>query len=234
MDLSTISSITIPEGEVVSIASGNVVLWESNGLPSAYQKVEYIQDINTGTAYLNLGFAFDTAATIEFGMYFLSGQTIGQIFGATEDSGKLRCLGTIPVSSGQGSFYGSTGSAYTSIPFSISTGKIDLVVTIKKGIFTVYNAQNNSTTKETTQGEFKMTNNLHLMGQNYNGTNRCAGWRRVYYFRYFDKNNTLICDLVPCYRKADGVIGMYDLVRQQFLTNQAKSGTNFTKGADVA
>ena len=234
MDFSAIKSITIPEGKVVSITSGGKVLWESNGLPSAYQKVEYIQDINTGTAYLNLGFAFDTAATIEFGMYFLSGQTVGQIFGAAENSGKLRCMGTIPVDSTHGAFYGSTGSAYTTNTFSISTGKLDYVVTIKKGGLTIYNAQNNTTVKNTTQGAYTMTNNLHLMGQNYNGTNRCAGWRRVYYFRYFDKNNTLICDLVPCYRKADGVIGMYDLVRQQFLTNQAKSGTNFTKGADVA
>lgn len=36
---------------------------------------------------------------------------------------------------------------------------------------------------------------------------------------------------IPCYRKSDGVIGMYDLVSEQFLTNQG-TGT-FTKGADI-
>lgn len=42
---------------------------------------------------------------------------------------------------------------------------------------------------------------------------------------------TLVSSLVPCYRKADGVIGMYDIVEEEFLTN-AGSGT-LTKGADV-
>lgn len=38
-------------------------------------------------------------------------------------------------------------------------------------------------------------------------------------------------DLVPCYRKADNVIGMYDLVTDTFVT---KTGTGtLTKGADV-
>lgn len=36
---------------------------------------------------------------------------------------------------------------------------------------------------------------------------------------------------IPCYRKADNVIGMYDTVSQTFLIN-AGTGT-FTKGSDV-
>ena len=38
-------------------------------------------------------------------------------------------------------------------------------------------------------------------------------------------------DFVPCYRKADGTIGMYDTVSGSFFTN-AGTGT-FSKGADV-
>lgn len=40
-----------------------------------------------------------------------------------------------------------------------------------------------------------------------------------------------IINLVPCYRKSDGEIGMYDLVSKTFYTNQG-TGT-FTKGEDV-
>jgi hypothetical protein len=83
----------------------------------------------------------------------------------------------------------------------------------------------------TTQGEYTMTNNLYLFSQNYNGAPRFSGVIRVSYFKYYDKNDELICNLVPCYRKSDSVIGMYDLVRGIFLTN-AGAGT-FTKGADV-
>lgn len=41
----------------------------------------------------------------------------------------------------------------------------------------------------------------------------------------------LVCDLVPCYRKSDNVVGMYDLVAQAFRTNIGTG--SFTKGADV-
>ena len=45
------------------------------------------------------------------------------------------------------------------------------------------------------------------------------------------QNNNLVRDLVPCYRKADGVIGLYDLVNGTFYTN---AGTgSFTKGNNV-
>ena len=53
---------------------------------------------------------------------------------------------------------------------------------------------------------------------------RCA------YFKIYN-NGTLVCDLVPCYRKSDGVIGMYDLVQRAFRTNIG-TGT-FTKGGNV-
>lgn len=53
---------------------------------------------------------------------------------------------------------------------------------------------------------------------------------RLYYF-YFNQDGTVVFNMVPCYRKSDGGIGMYDLVSKTFLTN-AGTGT-FTKGADV-
>lgn len=44
-------------------------------------------------------------------------------------------------------------------------------------------------------------------------------WRfKCYYFKILNWP-TLIRDFVPCYRKSDGVIGLYDLVNNQFYTN---------------
>lgn len=46
-----------------------------------------------------------------------------------------------------------------------------------------------------------------------------------------DGNGSATHIYVPCYRKTDGVIGMYDLIGRSFLIN---AGTgDFTKGADV-
>ncbi len=53
---------------------------------------------------------------------------------------------------------------------------------------------------------------------------------KIYMFKLREWNN-LIRDFIPCYRKADSVIGMYDLVNDVFYTN---SWTwTFTKGNDV-
>lgn len=44
-------------------------------------------------------------------------------------------------------------------------------------------------------------------------------WLRVYSAKYYNNTDTLVRDLVPCYRKSDNVIWMYDLVNDQFYTN---------------
>ena len=54
---------------------------------------------------------------------------------------------------------------------------------------------------------------------------------KLYSFTMDTADGTPLRNFVPCYRKADGVIGLYDTVTQQFFVN---AGTGaFTKGADV-
>lgn len=42
---------------------------------------------------------------------------------------------------------------------------------------------------------------------------------RLYYFRVYDKDGTLVADLEPCRRKSDGKPGLYDIKNDKFLTN---------------
>lgn len=229
IDFSKVKSITIPEGKVKRILLGDTVLWEAQTslLPSAYQQVEYITGPQNTKAYIDLGFAFDTAATIYLTYYHYEST---QIFGAAENSGVLRCL-----LSGSGNTmlaYGSTGSTYLALKVSVqSEAYNNLVYTLREGFFEIANETTGGADTHQNQGTYTMTNNLYLFAQNYNGTLRYTGTRQISAFRYYDQNDVLICDLVPCYRKSDGVIGMYDLARSIFLTS-AGSGS-FTKGADV-
>ena len=55
-------------------------------------------------------------------------------------------------------------------------------------------------------------------------------WWRIKSFIVRQAGET-VCDLIPCYRKSDVEIGMYDLVSKTFLTNAGNG--SFTKGADV-
>lgn len=67
---------------------------------------------------------------------------------------------------------------------------------------------------------------------NCNGTADQGMYRgNLYGFTMADANEKLIRNFIPCYRKADGVIGAYDTVTRQFFEN---AGTGaFAKGADV-
>lgn len=231
MDFSSVKAITIPQGRVKKITRkmDGSLLWEkvTSRIPSEYQEVEYIHN-GRDNPYIDLGFAFDTACTY----YLHFKRTVSQysyLFGAAENSGKLRCMIT-----GGGNFtvYGSSGSSYFSVALT-DAAEMNVKVEMRKGLLSATNLLTGESLNKTTQGEFTMANNLFLFAQNYNGSARAAGaGKTLYSFSYYDKTNTLICELVPCYRKADGKVGLYDRVRNIFLTN-ANGTYDFDKGADV-
>ena len=235
LDFTGVKAITIPEGKVKKITrkSDGVVLWEkaTGRIPSAYQEVEYIGNVissSSAGSYINLGIAFDTACTFYIN-FVPSTSSAAYIFGAAENSGKLRCM--ITDQTANTLLYGSSGSAYNSVGTAKYNAEKSLKCEMKKGLIKITDLLKGDSAQGTSQGEYTMTSNLFLFAQNYNGAARMANNTKLKSFSYYDKNNTLICDLVPCYRKADGVIGMYDIVRKIFLTN---AGTgSFTKGANV-
>ena len=233
MDFKNLKAFTIPEGSVSKITAGGVVLWESMRVPKEYQEVEWIQVSTSVGAYLNLGFTFDTAAKVRLGMYAVNSEA-AYIFGAAEQSGVYRCMISAPYGGGLDAYgYNTANSAYIAHKRALVANVLnELEYSFKPGkATTTFINKTNGQSSTSDCDTYTMSSNLYLFGQNYNGTARFGAYRKIKYFQYYDKNDTLICDLVPCYRKSDGVIGMYDRARNTFLTNVG-SGT-FTKGADV-
>lgn len=72
--------------------------------------------------------------------------------------------------------------------------------------------------------------NMAIFWDNDNGTVNELWALKLYSLKLYE-SWTLVRDYVPCYRKADSVIWLYDLVNNVFYTN-AGTGT-FTKWADV-
>lgn len=230
-------------GSKVKVLSSNNsynLLSPTTIIPPIYQQVEYISaDKNVG-AYLNLGFTFDTAATVYIEQFLDEAPTYAStdqstyIFGAAENSGALRCMLTSPGNQHGVFIYGSSGTAYNySVGKLLYEGKNRLKLVFKPLDLHWENLDTGElSVKEATNGTFSMTSNLYLLGQNYNGNPRFnitnGVSRKVGKFSYYNKNDELVCDLIPCYRKSDGEIGMYDLVTKNFLTN---AGTgSFSKG----
>jgi hypothetical protein len=237
LDFTGVKAVNIPEGKVKKITrkTDGALLWQAvtSRIPGEYQEVEYVQAAANVGAYINLGFAFDTAATVKIGLYFGNDvATAAYPFGAAESSGKYRCMISAPHDGGAYMYgYGSTGSTYQPVRAKGTKNAVnEIEYAIKSGKISMSVKPSGSSYSNTTVS-YTMSSNLYLFAQNYNGSARWGGQRRISYFQYYDKTDTLICDLVPCYRKSDGVIGLYDVVRKLFLTNVGSG--SFTKGGNV-
>lgn len=68
---------------------------------------------------------------------------------------------------------------------------------------------------------------------------RIGGWSdnhwtpvgKYYYAKIYNNSNEIIFNGIPCYRKDDNKIGLYDLIERNFYTNQGTG--NFSKGKDM-
>ena len=237
MNFNELKTLTIGGKKVIRILRNDEIVWKFNKLPDEYRETEWIGAAPNSNAYIDLGFPFDSAAKIYMSLWLDSENSNSTYpFGATENEGALRCCLSSPYSgAGYQVFYGSTGSAYFSVSLTKSAplwSKNDLVMTIKKGMLKLENLTTSSQTTSTNQGEYTMVNNLYLFAQNYNGSARWGSQQRqISKFSYYDKNNKLICNLIPCFRISDGEAGMYDTVRKIFLTNaNAASGHKLMRG----
>lgn len=207
------------------------VIGEPYVLPDTYQEVSYLNASANTNSYIDLGFSFDTKAKILMEYTFLDKTVTSYPFGAAENSGTLRCAVSAPYGA-KTYLYGSSGTGFVHVTYTPTENiAIQYEFVLEPGNLSITNLDTKETINDTTQGAYTMSANLFLFAQNYNGTTRYGGARQIGKFQYYDKNDKLICDLIPCYRKSDNVIGMYDLVRRTFLTNIG--GGTFIKGPDV-
>ncbi len=196
----------------------------NNNLPSEYQQVEYIA--STGTQYIDTGLIPSTNLSVEVEMKYIKGTNIYGFNGAYE-SGKAFQLGlayvddnTVRISM-NGGFkepVGKTGLDINSF-YTIKLSNGEQYVNDELIDTQVYGALTSN--KFLLFGRTSLDNNVVGI-QQWNG--------QIKSFKAWEDGN-LIKDFIPCYRKSDNVIGMYDLVNNVFYTN---SGTGtFEKGNDV-
>lgn len=213
------------------VASGEV----EQGLPAEYQEVEYIQ--SSGTQYIDTGVSlrdYDQNLDVVIDMDTLS--TTSGVQGLSNNAQSGKYWFSLPEFDGSTWYLQMAAGTWATVPR--VTGRTLLKANSKTGVI---QAGNNSRTVRSDSfvsaaGTSTNNGNLYLFASNnWGGTPQPVNGRfsaRLYSAVF--KNATtgdVIKNLVPCYRKADGEIGLYDKANQEFITN-AGSGT-FTKGADV-
>lgn len=198
-------------------------------LPEAYGEVEYIEGVEK-KQYINTGIAGNKnsliiEAKVKPGAYVkyssLWGNYVDEQHKVTRliANGLDDVLAPINVLAGSGINPNNVRLFGTGNVFVIRQERTELIV--------------NGNTYTTSIRIYSGTENDTFIAMNsskVNPSNTGTSINRFYYFRILDGDDVLI-DLVPCYRKADGEVGMFDLVSQTFFAN---AGTgDFTRGRAV-
>ena len=203
---------------------GSQKIYSAARLPSAYQKIEYLQ--STGTQYI------DTLLNVSSGMRFVAdfkltnaGTTYyNPIIGTQNDSAPWDdCFIRYAKMD-----YAFEYSGYEKhIPLDIETKyNVDYIYTPTKMEFRLDGIlKDQKILSNATISNYSM----YLMGV-HNGGSTHKSFIALYTAKFY-VNGELVRDFIPCYRKSNNEIGMYDIVNNQFYTNQG-SGT-FIKGNDI-
>lgn len=175
-------------------------------LPEAYQEVEYIA--STGTQYIDTGIVtnnnskivIQAQATDAIGMGYRlfgsrTGAKVGNFISTNNDK--------VYVDYGGSSF-----EATFALDNNIHTYNLDKNKFYYDGVLL----------KEWNIITFNAPSNAYLFGAYHDGSIVVKPWK-VWYCRLYD-NGRIVRDLVPCYRKSDNIVGMYDLVSGNFFTNK--------------
>lgn len=219
------SSVYVYNNKLLLTQSNRVLAPKTRRLPDEYQEVEWIE--STGTQYIDLGHKVNQNDDFEiiFAMTDSTHYTNSGVFGALNTNwatGNGYGIATYYYNGNYWiSFYvsktGTTGVPYLYQGSAQTFNKYKIVVQNKN----VY--VNDSYIGTSTIADATVNNNAYLFKMNY--SSGLIVKAKIYYYK------DSVCELIPCYRISDNVIGMYDIANDTFLTN---SGTGtFTKGADV-
>lgn len=205
--------IQLPTYDEYSAGTGIEFESTSSRLPAAYQEIEWAESTSGGNQYIDTGYYPN--ATSRFVTKALM-YTDYSVFGCYQ---RYNLTGS-----------GSTLRYYTGDHSSRNySNRIDLTPHVYD-IGGTYVMLDDEVLDTFTQSSYQSTDTMFLFGRSSGSQLNDSGRVRIYYFKIYD-DGTLIRDYVPCYRKSDNVVGLYDLVYDVFYTTPTGS---FTAGPDVS
>lgn len=185
-------------------------------LPNEYQPVSYIEA--TRTQYIKTGYVPNENTVIKAKFAYT------QVIGSFEQGNGLYYISTANESAewymnNSGAIKCRLGYVNGNISFSTSASN-DLndhiiELNIPNNYCKLDNEQVNGFANNydnSNNGEFV------LFGATYENQVASKSYEKIYWFQIYE-NDVLLHDFIPCYRKADHVIGFYDTITDDFYTN---------------
>ena len=192
-------------------------------IPEEYQQVEYIEA--TGTQYFLLDYIPNNNTNSRGKFQVVNKDVAAVLFGSRERSSSSNFYGFNWSSSVPpvfvNSYYSGVATRYYADTNVHTFSKVAGVLSID------YEAVN---TNNPSVATWNAVYNMAVFGCNTGGTVGLNSIARIYSLS-IDEGNGDLFNLIPCYRKSDNVIGMYDTVNDYFHINQG-AGT-FLKGNDA-
>ena len=190
-------------------------------LPNLYQEVEYIE--SDGNQYIDTGYVPNQNTEFEVEYELNKKGTYGIIFGGEQ-----------AYSNNAFHMYVSGWPQMWDIGFGkffTYAKEVELNKKIKYKINKTNYYFDNVEYTYTGNTTFDNARAVYLFADNRSSVLLDVNAQKKIYKCSIKDNNTLVRNFVPCYRKSDNVIGMYDTVNKVFYTNQG-TGT-FLKGPDI-
>lgn len=193
-------------------------------VPGEYTAVEYIQ--GTGTQYIKSGltgfthlYGFEVDYIMQSSLANDTSADTGTFFGARKNDYNLYTMGTY-------------GGGSLKLGYSVSVSLKDTLKRlvrqqIKKHLNTVTLPDGTSKAVVPTASNMANLGDLEMFVFVQNNAGHVSSQRckyQLFSLKFYDANDELISDLVPCYRNSDNVAGLWDRIREVFLTN-AGTGT---------
>lgn len=205
----------------------SIYLWTpwSSRLPNDYQEVEYIQ--SSWTQYINTWYIPNWNSKVEF-EYFDKWTMNWVWFGAYNNSSSREDRSFWLYQNHvawQNQFY-IHYSSNTQVWWPASL-KTSAKIILDK--WTLYIDWTLMYTKSVLS--FTSPNTLYFLTWHWSSTQDQRMSAKIRYLKIYD-NETKVRDMIPCYRKSDNVIWMYDLVNNTFYTNSWS--WTFTKGDNIS
>lgn len=208
------------------------VQFASKLVPGEYTAVEYIQ--GTGKQYIKSGltgfthlYGFEVDYIMQSSLSSAATSDSGWFFGAYKNDSNLYCMTS--YNGGELRLGGGVTVSLQGALKRLERQQIKKhlnILTLPSGI--------EKPVVPATSGMANLGNlEMYIFARNKNNSvdDKIAKYM-VFSLKFYDANDELISDLVPCYRNSDNVAGLWDRIREVFLTN-AGSGV-FTVGEDIA
>lgn len=199
---------------------------------SLYQRVEYITSAVEGTyPYIITDFYANNEAGLEVIASFpILQDRIPMGSRANSDATRFYCV--YPLSSSSVYYGFNTGS---SISCSLTTNtkyrlQTNFLNSRQVAVFTESGTRKASTTLNATLTEHPVP--VSIFGYNSGSTGQVTSKREYkFYGARCSRGHEIVREYIPCYRKSDGVVGVYETFTQTFLTSEIDA--TFIAGAEI-